>query len=135
LKTKAWREGKMSKAKKVESSTTVTDKSAAPDLSKIPIEIDGKTFNLSFEFTELAKAERLFRSQGHRLNLLLALPGLSLESVREVFPCAVHRHHPDLTFAEAQSLVTMQSVYPIATAIVQAFDGSGTRNAALVPAE
>ena len=54
------------------------------------------------------------------MNLLVALPELSLESVREVFPCAVHRHH-DLSFEQAQALVTMQSVYPIATAIVQAW--------------
>ena len=29
------------------------------------MQIDGKTYNLSFELTDLAEAEKLFRSQGH----------------------------------------------------------------------
>jgi hypothetical protein len=112
------------KKKKVPTSPAVETTSTKPDLSRIPVEIDSKTYNLSFEFSDLAKAERLFRSQGHRFSLLLALPELSLESVRVVFPCAANRHHPDLSWEQAQALVTMQSVYPIATAIVQAWEGA-----------
>jgi hypothetical protein len=109
-----------------------TETTAFSDLSRIPVEIDGKTYNLSFEFGDLAKAERLFKSQGHRLNLLVALPELTLESVREVFPCAAHRHHPDLTWEQAQALVTIPSSYPIATAIVQAWNEASAKNAAPV---
>jgi hypothetical protein len=98
--------------------------------TRIPVEIDGRTYDLSFALVDLAQAERLFRSQGHKVNLLVALPELTLESVREVFPCAAHRYHPDLTFEQAQALVTMQSVYPIATAIVQAWNEASSKNAA-----
>jgi hypothetical protein len=112
--------------KKVPVPPTAATNSAKLDLSKIPVEIGGKNYDLCFEFAELAKSERLFKSQGHRLNLLVALPELSLESVREVFPCAAHTHQPDLTFEQAQALVTMESVYPIATAIVEAWNAASS---------
>jgi hypothetical protein len=128
----------MAKKKKVEASPTVTDKSPAPpdvsDVSKIPVEIDGKEYCLSFEFSALAEAERFFRRQGHPVSLLFSLPELGLSSVREVFPCAAHKHHPDLSFEEAQALITMKSVYNVATAILQAWDGASAKNAA-VPAK
>jgi hypothetical protein len=116
-------------AKKNKVAPTTVTASTAPDVSRIPVEIDGKTYDLCFEFVELAAAERLFRSQGHKLNLLIALPELTLESVREVFPCAAHKFHPELTWDQAQALVTMQSVYPIATAILLAWNGAAAKNA------
>ena len=116
----------MPKKKKIEASTTVADK-PAPDVSNIPVEMGSKTYNLCFEFIELGKAETWFRSQGHRFNLLFALPDLTLDNIRIVFPCAAHKHHPELTWEEAQALVTMESAYPIATAIVQAWDRSGAK--------
>jgi hypothetical protein len=122
------------KRKKTPSSPTVESQSTQPDLSRIPVEIEGKTFNLCFEFAALAEAERFFQRQGHRVNLILALPNLSLESVREVFPCAARKYHPELSWEQAQALVTMQSVYPIATAIVQAWDQAAGKNAVPVAA-
>ena len=101
----------------------VSPEAALFDLSRIPVQIDGKTYNLSFEFTDLAAAEKLFRSQGHAVNLLVALPELSIDSVRVVFPCAAHRHH-ELRWEEAQALVTLPSAYVIATAIAQAWEAS-----------
>lgn len=123
------------KRKKTPSSPAVESQSTQPDVSRIPVEIDGKTFNLSFEFSALAEAESFFQRQGHRVNLIFAMPNLSLESVRQVFPCAARKHHPELTWEQAQALVTMQSVYPIATAIVQAWDGAAAKNAVPVPVE
>lgn len=114
--------------KKVPASPAVETEPAKLELSKIPVEIDGKTFNLSFELSDLAEAEKLFRSQGHRVNLLVALPELSIDSVRVVFPCAAHRHH-NLTWEEAQALVTLPSAYVIAAAIAQAWEAS-SKNAA-----
>jgi hypothetical protein len=119
--------------KKIPISPSPETKSVDP--SRIPVEIDGRAYDLCFEFTELAKAERLFRSQGHKLNLLVALPELSLESIREVFPCAAHKHHPDLTFGQAQALITLESAYPVAAAIVQAWNEASSKNAIEPPAE
>ena len=117
----------MAKKKKVEVSPTVADQPSALDVSKIPVEIDGQTYHLCFEFSELAKAEKFFKQQGNRFNLLMALPDLSLESVRVVFPCAAHKHHPELTFEEAQALITISSVYNVATVIVQVWDRLGAK--------
>lgn len=115
----------MAKRKKV-APTAVTEPSAL-DVSKIPVEIDGATYHLCFELGELGKAETLFRRQGHQFNLLFALPSLTLENVRVVFPCAVHKHHPELTFEEAQALITISSVYNVATVIVQVWDRLGAK--------
>ena len=117
----------MAKRKKVEVSPTVVRSPSALDVSKIPVEIDGETYHLCFEFSELAKAEKFFRRQGHQFNLLFALPALSLENVRVVFPCAVHKRHPELTFEEAQALITISSVYNVATVIVQVWDRLGAK--------
>ena len=122
----------MVRKKKIESSPTVTDKPAL-DVSKIPVEIGSKTYNLCFEFIELGKAETWFRSLGHRFNLLFALPNLTLENIGIVFACAAHKHHPELTWEEAQALVTMESAYPIATAIVMAWDRSGAKSTVPAP--
>lgn len=100
------------------------------DLAKMPVEIGGKTYFLSFEFSALAAAERFFKQEGHRFSLILALPDYGLESIREVFPCAAHKHHPELTWSAARALVTMDSVYPIATVIQEAWNAASAKNAA-----
>lgn len=110
----------------------VESKSHADD-SKVPIEIDGKTFFMSFVFADLAKAERHFKRQGHRPQLLIDLPQNTLDSVCSVFPCLVHTHHPELTWEQAQALVTLNSAYPIVIAIAQAYDRAGGGVAAVPP--
>jgi hypothetical protein len=122
------------KTKKVSVSPTVANDSAKPelDLSNMPVEIGGKTYSLSFEFGALAEAERFFKRQGHRASLILALPDFGLESIREVFACAAHAHHPELTWEAAQALVTIESMYPVATLIQQAWNIAEAKNA--VPA-
>jgi hypothetical protein len=124
--------------RKKEQSAPIVDQTAPivesqtekPDLARMPVEISGQTYFLSFEFSALAEAERFFKGQGARFNLLLALPDLGLGSIREVFPCAAHTHHPELTWEAAQALVTMESVYPIATVIQQAWNATSAKNAA-----
>ena len=100
------------------------------DIANMPVEIDGKTYSLSFEFRDLAESERFFRQKGHRANLILALPDFGLESVREVFACAAHKRHPELSWEAAQALVTMKSVYSIATIIQQVWNAESVKNAA-----
>lgn len=95
--------------------------SADPTLPKTPVRINGKTYDLCFDLGALAEAETELNRQGHDVNLLRALPVLNLASVREIFPAAVRKFHPDLSFADAQKLVTLQSIYPIANAIWDAW--------------
>jgi hypothetical protein len=124
----------MTRKKAREQTTPAVENQTAStlDLSNMPVEIDGKPYSLSFEFAALAEAERFFKQKGKRFNLLFALPDLGLESIREVFPCAAHKHHPDLTWEAAQALVTMESVYPIATVIHRAWNAASAENAAPV---
>jgi hypothetical protein len=107
----------------VEQSKPVTaDQPAKVDVSKMPVEINGKTYDLCFGFNELAEAERFYQSQGHRFHLLFALPQLTLESLQVVLPCALRAHHPELNWEQARGMVTLLSAAPIALAVVAALD-------------
>jgi hypothetical protein len=94
--------------------------------SKTPIEINGKTYDLCFDFAELAKSERLYRSQGHQFNLMFAMPEFTFGSLQVVFPCLVRTHHPELTWEQAQELVTLQSASAIALAVAAALEGASS---------
>jgi hypothetical protein len=115
------------KAKEQTTPAVENETAAGLDLANMPVEIDGKEYILSFAFSDLAEAERFFQRKGKQFHLIFALPDLSLESIRVVFPCAAHTHHSELSWEAAQALVTMQSVYPIATAIRQAWDAESAK--------
>jgi hypothetical protein len=93
-------------------------KPATTDLPKTPIEIGGKTYFMCFDMDALSDAEEYFNQRGANVNLLRSLSSLGLRSVRQVFPCALHTHHPELGFKEAQKLLTIQATYSVAEAIV-----------------
>ena len=101
--------------KKKNASKTVT---LPTDLSKTPITIADKTFNLCFDMEALSDAEEFFNMRGANINLLRSLSSLGLKSVRNVFPCALHTYHPEISFKEAQKLLTIQAAYEVAAAVV-----------------
>lgn len=107
-------------ARKRETAGTPAD----PTLPKTPVEIGGVTYQLCFDLGALAEAEAELLRQGHEVNLLRALPVLNLSSVREIFPCALKKFHPELAFEHAQALVTLRSVYTIAGAILAAWEAA-----------
>jgi hypothetical protein len=116
------------KKKKAQDNAPIIESASGEiDLGNMLVEIDGKPYRLSFEFGALAESERFFQQKGHKFNLIFALPDLALESIRVVFPCAAHKHHPELTWEAAQALVSMQSIYPIATAIRQAWNAESAK--------
>lgn len=84
-----------------------------PTLKTTEIEIRGKKYRLCFDLGAIAEGEFYFMQKGHKVNLLNALPEPSLWGARAIFPCAVHRFHPELTFEEAQKLVTLPVLYAI----------------------
>ena len=98
--------------------------------SKFPIEIDGKTYNLCFDSGPLVDAEEFFGQRGHEVNLLKALTDLTIANVRRVFPCAVHTFHPELSFEDAQALMTLPAIYPVAIAINAAWAAQASNGAA-----
>jgi hypothetical protein len=110
---------------------TTTEASAAleldgektPTLPFYPLELDGKTYKLCFVLRELAKAEQELRREGHRANMLLALNvgSLDLDAVETLFAATVRTFHPELRkYDDAVALVTLSSVYQIATVILEA---------------
>ena len=117
----------MKKQQKAAEAAQTNETKAEKMPSKTPVEISGKTYDLCFDFAELAQAEQHFRRQGHNVRLMFSLPELTLDGVRDAFPCLIHTFRPDMSFEDAQALVDMQSVYPIATAIVQALNGKADK--------
>jgi len=87
------------------------------DLEKTPVEIGGNMYNLCFNLRKLAEAEKHYRYQGRNVNLLVSLSEFTLSGVRDSFPCLVRTFHPELSWEQAQELVTLESAYKL-TAIV-----------------
>lgn len=90
-------------------------------LPKTPIEIDGTTYNLCFDFRALREAENAYKAEGHHSNLLVTFRNFDFESVSLVFPCAVRRFHPELSWEQAQAMVHLGSVFDIGNAIAAAW--------------
>jgi hypothetical protein len=116
-----------------------------PTMPSTPLELDGKTYNLCFDLRAMAEAQQFFKrptyddkgkiiKPGNDVNLLAALPNIDLDSVMVIFPCIVHKYHPELSFEEAQALVTLATVYPIATAIGEAWRAAVPDKAEEAPA-
>lgn len=95
-----------------------------PTLPNVPIEIQGKTYYLNFDLGALAEAKRHFASKGHSINLLAALAVIDIDHLMVLFPCAIHRHHPELSFEEAQQLLTLPLLYRVSDAVALAWSQS-----------
>lgn len=92
-----------------------------PTLPKTPITIDGKEYNLCFDFGALAEAEAAFNAQGYAVNLLAALPSLNLSSTRIIFAASLRNFQADIDYKDAVKLVTLKNVYTIADAVINAW--------------
>jgi hypothetical protein len=97
---------------------------ADPLLPRTPIEIDGKTYYLCFDYRALREAEYEYRLRGHHANLLANFRDFSFESVSSVFPCALHRFHPEITWEKAQAMVDLGTVFSIGEAILAAWQAA-----------
>lgn len=103
---------------------------ADPLLPRTPIEIGGKTYYLCFDYRALREAELEYRLKGHSANLLATFKDFSFDSVCSVFPCALHRFHPEITWEQAQAMVDLGTVFPIGEAIYMAWQAAMPRPAA-----
>jgi hypothetical protein len=78
-------------------------------LSKTPVVLDGVSWSLCGDFAELVKAEAFF-SRSADVNLAGAIVGVkdidsALYACRQILPCALHAHHPEITWADAQAML------------------------------
>jgi hypothetical protein len=99
---------------------------ADPTLKTTEIEIKGKKYTLCFDMGSLAEAELYFRRAGEQVNLLAAFPEVSLSSVLVIFPCAIRKFHPELSFKQAQEIIgsSLPAIYAVAPFIMQAWRDS-----------
>lgn len=89
-----------------------------PTLPRIEIEIDGKTYRLCFDLAALAEAKAHFAKAGHKINVLQALSELDVDNLRVLFPCALHKFHPEIGFEEAQKLITYRTMFEMSGAVL-----------------
>lgn len=96
---------------------------ADPTLGTADITIAGKTYTMCFDMGALAEAELHFRRAGENINLLSVFPQASLASVLILFPCAIHKFHPEIGFKEAQAVIkkSMKGIYAVAACITLAW--------------
>jgi hypothetical protein len=115
----------MPRPKKVPTKRKVAETVADPTLATTSMELKGKQYTLCFDMGSLAEAEMHFRRAGENVNLLNAIPDPTvLSNVLIVFPCAVHRFHPELSFKDAQDLImgNYPAVLACAIFIMQAWN-------------
>jgi hypothetical protein len=112
--------------KKSNPEVTETKPIAAVEPSRTPVEINGKTYDLCFDFKALAFAERELKRQGHRFSLLLSLFAFDMQGIQDSFPALLFTHHSEISFEEAQAMVTLKTMDDIALAIAGAINGVTT---------
>ena len=112
-------------------------------LSKTPIVLDGVIWNLCGDFAELVKAEAFFSQSVSDVNLAGAIVGVkdqdsALHACMQILPCALHAYHPEVTWADAQTMLDravtqddgsivcaiMRDIWPPKTAETEAANGN-----------
>jgi hypothetical protein len=94
---------------------------ADPTLPHVPLVIQGKEYFLCFDLGALAEAKHYFALKGHKINLLVALAELDVDNLMVLFPCALHKHHPEISFEDAQKLISFPVLYALSGAVAEAW--------------
>lgn len=92
-----------------------------PTLPTTSVMIQGKEYFLCFDLGALAEAKHHFARQGIAVNVLQALAALDVDNLMVLFPCAVHKHHPELSFEDAQKLLSIPVLYALSNAVATAW--------------
>jgi hypothetical protein len=88
-----------------------------PTLPTVKVMLDGKEYTLCLNQRALAEAEMAFIRAGHNVNLLSAYMQLNLSNLMVIFPCALHKYHPEISFIEAQEMVTTLNSFVLVQAV------------------
>jgi hypothetical protein len=97
------------------------DGAVDPTLLTSKVKIGGREITMCWDLGSLARAEHELRSSGHDVNLLKALPALTLENTMVLFAASVRRFHPEITFEKAMKMLTLANVYTVGVAIADAW--------------
>lgn len=92
-----------------------------PTIEFVSIEIDGRQWNLCYDFNAIAIAEKLAEC-----NLLQGIAGVVLHSMtasqlRGLFYAALLKAHPKITIDEAGSLININSMPDIREALMKSY--------------
>lgn len=103
--------------------TRKTTNEHAPDpmLPKTPVEINGKVYNLCFDYKAIRDAENAYHAEGHTANLLMSFSDFSFNGVSMVLPCILRTFHPEIGWDEAQAMINLGNVILIGNAIKSAW--------------
>lgn len=99
----------------------IANTAADPTLPKVPILINGAEYYLCFDFGALAEAKHHFVKQGHRINVMQAMLQVDIDNLMVLFPCAIHKFHPELSFEDAQKLLSLPVLFAVGTALADAW--------------
>jgi hypothetical protein len=97
-----------------------------PTLPRVEIELGGKKYFLCFTFAALAIAQKRLRDAGIDCNILHALD-LSAMDITRVVPllfAALITYKPDITYPEAEALVTLKNLGKVFEGIASAYVAS-----------
>ena len=89
-----------------------------PTLPFTPVTINGKEYRICFNFSALAKAEARLNRAGHDVTILTAMPNFrQMEALTALFAASLGAYHPELTFEDAEALLTFSNVYDVMIAV------------------
>lgn len=103
---------------------------ADASMPKTPIQIDGKSYDLCFDYGALSEAETRINMElaaagtGERVNLLIALAELNLTSVPILFAAGLRTFHPEIEFVRARRMVRPDNLFLVAGVIQNAWKAS-----------
>lgn len=82
-----------------------------PTIPDVAIEVDGRSFRLCFDFQALAIAKAKMKAVGVYVNILKALDfrEVDVDTLPALFFAAALRFQPDLSWENANKLITMQT--------------------------
>lgn len=98
----------------------------APVQPSTLIEIGGRTYQLGFTYGSIRSAKLALRARGIELNLMrsFGLAEIDADTLPELFFAALRVHHPDVTFEDALSLISVRNCLRVAEAIATAYIAS-----------
>jgi hypothetical protein len=92
-----------------------------PTLPKVPLELNGHTYFLTFDFNAIAVAEE---KTGMNLLGSLDLQNLTVRQYRALLYSTMLKETPEITLEEVGNLVTLASIPAITLALIHAWTGS-----------
>jgi hypothetical protein len=95
-----------------------------PTLPFTEIDILGTTYKMCFTFRAIAKANERLRKQGVVVNLLWALPSLTMEDIPVVLAAALGTFHPEMTFDEIVALLDWDTIFDVRDKIIEAWSAA-----------